>query len=197
VIALVDYGAGNLTSVARAFTAVGASVKVTRSKGDIVAADAVVIPGVGHFQSTTAIGDALRTALAGAAQQKPVLGICLGLQFLFDGSDESPECKGLGLLRGRSTPLLPSASEKVPHVGWNTIVALRPSRLLDGVAAGTPFYFTHSYAAPVTSACVASTDYTTPFAAVVEEGNVFGTQFHPEKSGEAGLRVIRNFLDVV
>ena len=197
MIAIVDYGAGNLTSVARAFTAVGASVKATRSEADVAAADAVVIPGVGHFRSTAAISDALRAALTGAAQEKPVLGICLGLQFLFDGSDESPGCRGLGLLRGQSRALLPSASEKVPHVGWNTIVALRPSRLLDGVPAGSPFYFTHSYAAPVTSACIASTDYTIPFAAVVEAGNVFGTQFHPEKSGEAGLRVIRNFLDVV
>jgi glutamine amidotransferase len=197
VIAILDYGAGNLASVARAFTAAGAAATVTHSAADVIAAGAVVIPGVGHFESTRGIDDGMRRALAAAALQKPVLGICLGLQFLFEGSDEAPASPGLGVLRGRIGLLRPIGSAKVPHVGWNTLAELRPSRLLSGVAAGTPFYFTHSYAAPVTADCTASTDYTAPFAAIVERANVFGTQFHPEKSGDAGLQVIRNFLDVV
>lgn len=197
MIAIVDYGAGNLASVARAFTAAGARVTVTRSAADVTASRAVVIPGVGHFRSTSAMAAPMRTAVAEAARSKPVLGICLGLQFLFDGSDESPDCSGLALVAGRITRLVPSAGAKVPHVGWNTLVRLRTSRLLSGIPLGTPFYFTHSYAAPVTSVCTARTDYTVPFAAVVEADNVFGTQFHPEKSGSAGLQVIRNFLDVV
>lgn len=197
MIALLDYGAGNLASVARALEAVGASVRATRSARDLVAADAIVVPGVGHFSATDGIGDDTRSALLACARTKPLLGICLGLQFLFEGSEESPDRRGLGLLSGRCEILAASASVKVPHVGWNTVEPIGASRLLGGVPTEAAFYFTHSYAAPVTDACVARTEYTMPFAAVVEAGLVAGVQFHPEKSGRAGLQVLRNFLDAV
>src|SRR5262249_55515078 len=124
----------------------------------------------------------------------PLLGICLGLQFLFEGSTEAPTSRGLALLAGRCTLLPPT--QKVPHVGWNDLRIMRPSRLLADVKDGSQVYFTHSYAAPVTAACVAQTEYTTRFAAVVERGNLFGVQFHPEKSGDVGLRVLRAFVSV-
>jgi imidazole glycerol-phosphate synthase subunit HisH len=197
VIAIVDYGAGNLASVARAFAALAAPAKVTRSAGEVMAADAVVIPGVGHFDATGGMDDKMRAALVERARARPLLGICLGLQFLFEGSDEAPARSGLTLLRGRCSALPASAAAKVPHVGWNTLETMRSSRLLEGVARDAAFYFTHSYAAPVTADTVARTEYAAPFAAVVEARTVFGVQFHPEKSGDAGLRVLRNFLDAV
>jgi glutamine amidotransferase len=197
VIALVDYGAGNLASVARAFAAIGCSVTTTSSPQTVLAADAVVVPGVGHFGATNGIGSELRHALRARAAVRPLLGICLGLQFLFDGSDESVSHPGLALLRGRCTALPRRDSAKVPHVGWNGVEIVRPSLLLDGVAPMTAFYFTHSYAAPVTDACVGRAIHSVPFAAAVERGRVFGVQFHPEKSGDAGLKVLRNFVDAV
>ena len=194
MIAIVDYHAGNLTSVARAFAAVGASAVVTRSPEALLDADAVVVPGVGHFGATAAIEDDLRSALRACARVKPLLGICLGMQFLFEGSDEAPGSPGLGLLEGRCTLLAPAPAVKVPHVGWNTLEDVGPSRLLDGVPDGAAFYFTHSYAVPVTPACVAQTLHGAAFAAVVESGWISGAQFHPEKSGASGLRVLSNFV---
>jgi len=194
VIAIVDYHAGNLTSVARAFAAVGASPVVTRSPQALLDADAVVVPGVGHFGATAAVDDELRSSLRACARVKPLLGICLGMQFLFDGSEEAPRIRGLALLEGDCVSLRPSASAKVPHVGWNTLDRVGPSRLLDGVPEDAAFYFTHSYAAPITAQCVARAEHAGAFAAVVESGWVFGTQFHPEKSGAEGLRILRNFI---
>jgi glutamine amidotransferase len=124
----------------------------------------------------------------------PLLGICLGLQWLFEGSDEAPEVVGLGVLPGRCTRLPPGL--KVPHVGWNSLEVTRASRLLNGVASGDQVYFTHSYAAPITADCVASTTHSARFASVVERGSIFGLQFHPEKSGEAGIRILRNFVEL-
>jgi glutamine amidotransferase len=193
VIAIVDYGAGNLTSVARAFAAIGADADITRSPRLLSGADAIVVPGVGHFAATSSIDDELRSTLRDAARTKPLLGICLGLQFLFDGSEEA-ENPGLGLLDGRCTLLRPREPARVPHVGWNTLERLRRSRLLDGIPERAAFYFTHSYAAPVTDACVAQTSHAATFAAAVERGSIFGVQFHPEKSGAQGLRVLRNFV---
>ncbi len=191
MIAVVDYGAGNLTSVCKALKAVGAEFVVTREAGDVYDASGVIVPGVGNFAATASIDDELRAALKTG---KPLLGVCLGLQFLFEGSDEALDVPGLQMLPGRCFRLPPT--QKVPHVGWNTVEIGGPSRILDGVPSGTSFYFTHSYAAPVTTACVGRTIYTAPFAAVVESRDVFGVQFHPEKSGDAGLRVLRNFLEL-
>jgi imidazole glycerol-phosphate synthase subunit HisH len=193
MIALIDYRAGNLTSVRKALAAVGAEFFTPSLPGDLARARGVIVPGVGHFAATRALDDAWRRAIGAAVDANvPLLGICLGLQYLFDGSDEAPDICGLGLLHGRSTVLPPTV--KVPHVGWNALNAVRRSRILDGVTPGTQVYFTHSYAAPVTEACVASTTHSVTFAAVVEHERIAGVQFHPEKSGDAGLRVLRNFV---
>ena len=197
MIAVVDYGAGNLTSVLKGLRAAGGNPSVTVVPEDLVDAAGVVIPGVGHFAATQALDLRMRQALlAFAAGGRPVLGICLGLQFLFEGSTEAPGVPGLGLLRGECT-LLPSLPGlKVPHVGWNSLAVRGTSALLDGLGDGAQVYFTHSYAAPVTDATVATTEHGIPFAAAVELGNVFGVQFHPEKSSEAGLRVLRSFVQI-
>jgi imidazole glycerol-phosphate synthase subunit HisH len=192
-ITLVDYGAGNLTSVRKAFAASGVTLSTAAEPADLVDADGIVVPGVGNFAATAGLGDQWHDAvLRSAVRGIPLLGICLGLQWLFGGSDEAPGISGLDMIRG-TCARLPS-TVKVPHVGWNALRVLRPSRLLDGVPSGTQVYFTHSYAAPVTSECVATTDHGAPFAAAVERNNLMGVQFHPEKSGEAGLRIVRNFV---
>jgi len=195
MLALIDYGAGNLTSVRKALAAVGAEFFTPAVAADLAAAEGIIIPGVGHFAATRAIDEPWRAAILDAVgRETPLLGICLGLQFLFEGSEEAPEVRGLGLLAGRCTRLPPTL--KVPHVGWNALALTGSSSLLKGIADGTQVYFTHSYAAPITDACVASTTHSAPFAAAVERGHIFGAQFHPEKSGEPGLRVLRSFVDI-
>ncbi len=195
-IAVIDYQAGNLASVLKALTNVGAFPFLTNSPADVREADAIVIPGVGHFGATAAIDEPLRMSVLDVVRSgKPLLGICLGMQYLFEGSDEAPDVPGLGLLPGRCTRLPPT--QKVPHVGWNGLNIPRPSRLLSGVPDGSYVYFTHSFAAPVTDVCVAETDYTSCFAAAVERKNVFGVQFHPEKSGDIGLTILRSFVSFV
>lgn len=191
-VAVVDYGAGNLTSLLKGLRAAGTDPFVTRDARQLVAANAIVVPGVGNFAATQAIDDAMRDGIADAvARGSALLGICLGLQFLFAGSEEAPGVRGLCLLNG--TCALLRGDLKVPHVGWNTLEQTRQSALLDGVGRDAYAYFTHSYAAPVTDACVASTTYGGTFASIVESGRVCGVQFHPEKSGEDGMRIVRNF----
>jgi len=208
IVALVDYKAGNLTSVRKALAAVGAEILTPSTPDDLTAADAIVVPGVGHFDATAALDapwhGAIRARLDAGV---PLLGICLGQQWLFEGSDEAPDVPGLGVLPGRCVKLTPVAMPtadgttpvlKVPHVGWNALTRTgRPSRLLDGIADNAQAYFTHSYVAPASEATVATTDHGGAFTSVVEQGLVFGAQFHPEKSGGTGLRMLRNFIDVV
>ena len=161
---------------------------------------AIVVPGVGHFGATAALDAPWRDAICAAvARGTPLFGICVGMQWLFEGSDEAPGVPGLGALPGRIARLDGNATErlKVPHVGWNALDFAKPARLLSGLASGAQVYFTHSFAAPVTEACAAATTHANTFASVVERDNVFGVQFHPEKSSDAGLRILRNFLDLV
>jgi imidazole glycerol-phosphate synthase subunit HisH len=204
VIALIDYGAGNLTSVKKALSAIGADVFVPERASDLQSAAAVIVPGVGHFGATSTLDrswmDAIRDHVA---RSRPLLGICLGVQWLFDGSDEAPAVEGLGLLRGRCYKLGAGAVRleadtthfKVPHVGWNSLELRRgDSWIAAGVCSGAQVYFTHSYVAPLDEDTVATTDHGETFAAIVERGAIAGVQFHPEKSGDVGLRILRNFL---
>lgn len=194
-LALVDYGAGNLPSVERALARLGAATERAGAAGALVGADAIVLPGVGHFGHLASALDArgLREPLLAAIGRKvPFLGICLGMQALWEGSDEAPEARGLGLLGGRVTAL--PAHVKLPHMGWNRLVPKLPSRLLAGVPGDAYVYFAHSYAGPAGAEAVSVCDYGSGFAAVIERGAVFGVQFHPEKSGPVGATVLGNFL---
>ena len=203
MIALIDYKAGNLTSVRKAFAAIGAELYDPRSPADLERAAAIVVPGVGHFGATAALdGEWVAAIRAHVADGRPLLGICLGLQWLFAGSEEAPDCPGLGLLSGTCYRLKGSAI-KVPHVGWNSLAIERgvngndAASIAAGVATGSQVYFTHSFVAPVTEDTVAVTEHGEPFASIVQRGHVAGVQFHPEKSGDVGLQMLRNFLRLV
>jgi len=203
VIALVDYGAGNLTSVRKALAAIGADAWTPSVPGELGRAHGIIVPGVGHFDSTRALTDEWRTAIRTMVDDgSPLLGICVGLQWLFEGSEEAPETKGLSIFEGqcfnlrssRPQDLKASRPLKVPHVGWNSITLPRSTRLMTGVKSGSQVYFTHSYAAPVTDDAAATTEYGVTFSAAVERNNVSGVQFNPEKSGDVGLKILSNWL---
>jgi imidazole glycerol-phosphate synthase subunit HisH len=195
-IALIDYRAGNLTSVRKGFAAIGESVFTPDSPDDLSRAAAIVVPGVGHFNATAVLDEAWRAAITErVGNGSPLLGICLGLQWLFDGSDEAPDLPGLSALSGRCFKLPPPV--KVPHVGWNSLEIAQRAPLLDGVADGTQVYFTHSYAAPITGDTIAGTTHGARFAAAVQRGRICGVQFHPEKSGNAGLQILKNFVALI
>lgn len=197
MIALVDYGAGNLTSVRKGFAAAGAELFTPLTSDDLASASAIVVPGVGNFGSTAGLQGGWRSAIERAVSRDvPLLGICLGMQWLFEGSDEAPGLPGLGMFAGSCVRLRGDGPLKVPHVGWNSLARIQHSRLLDGIADEAFVYFTHAYAAPVTSATVAAGEHGERFAAVIEHGLTFGVQFHPEKSGQAGLRILRNFVEI-
>ena len=196
MIALVDYGAGNLTSVRKALAAVGAQVWTPTVPGELGRAHGIVVPGVGHFDATKRLSDDWRTAIKTMVDDGvPLLGICVGLQWLFEGSEESAAAKGLCTFKGTCFTFTNRVSGrlKVPHVGWNSLHLPRPSHLMEGVKDQTQVYFTHSYAAPVIDDTVAICEYGVPFSAAVERGNVSAVQFHPEKSGDAGLRILENW----
>ena len=200
MIALVDYGAGNLTSVRKALTTLGAEFETPRDPSACTAAAGLIVPGVGNFAATAVLEGPWRDTIAEAVRRgTPLLGICVGMQWLFEGSDEAPGVHGLGVLPGQIQRLDGNAEQrlKIPHVGWNALDFRKPARLLAGLEPGAQVYFTHSFAAPVTSACAAATTHANTFASAVEDGNVFGVQFHPEKSSDAGLQILRNFLGIV
>ena len=199
MITVVNYGAGNLRSVTNTLEALGARHEVTHNAAAVEAARAVILPGVGHFGQMMEALDrlGLREALISKARSgAPLLGICLGLQTLYAGSEEAPQWPGLSVFAGtvRSLP----RTVKLPHMGWNQIQRVRPSRLLRGIDDTTWFYFAHSYAAlddapQVCAVC----EHGARFAAVIEQGHVMAVQFHPEKSGAAGLQVLQNFLEAI
>lgn len=195
-VTVIDYKAGNLTSVLKTLRHLGADPVVTDGDLSLVeSAERIVLPGVGHFAATSRLDE---TGLTGAiraaiARGVPFLGICVGMQWLYAGSTEASQQPGLGQFPGQCTRF-PEGSEKVPHVGWNSLEIRSGSRLLANINPGEHVYFTHSYKAPVTVDTAATTQYIEPFAAAVERGNVMGVQFHPEKSGETGLKVLSNFL---
>jgi imidazole glycerol-phosphate synthase subunit HisH len=197
VIAIIDYKAGNLASVKKAFDHLGVDSRVTSNPDVVKEADKLVLPGVGHFAATAELS---RRGLRGAIQEriaagKPFLGICVGMQWMLTGSSEAPEASGLGAIPSMCDRFAASG-QKVPHVGWNRIAKVRNSWLLNGIESGSFVYYSHSYFAPVTADTVAVTEYVGTYSAVLEQGNIFGVQFHPEKSGEVGLKLLRNFVEL-
>jgi glutamine amidotransferase len=193
-IAVLDYGMGNLRSVARAIEHVGGTPEVTDDARTALGADGLVVPGVGHFgacmRNLRERGlDAVVTGFA--ASGRPTFGVCVGMQILFEGSEEDP-ADGLGLFAGGSRRL--PAGVKVPHMGWNTVEWTRPHPFIRDVPPDARFYFVHSFAPDPDEAAVGVTEHGRPFAAAVARGNVFATQFHPERSGEAGLRLYESFV---
>jgi glutamine amidotransferase len=195
LIALIDYKAGNLTSVRKALAAVGADFYTPETANDLSRARGIIVPGVGHFGATRALDRSWVDAiLAHVGEGRPLIGICLGLQWLYERSEEAPDLPGLGLFPGECRRLRPSGDLKVPHVGWNSLRLTRGDRIVEGVADESQVYFTHSYVAPITPETVATTTHGEAFASVVQRGQVMGAQFHPEKSGDVGLTILRNFL---
>lgn len=196
-VTVIDYKAGNLTSVLKALRHLGAEPVVTDSDLSLIeSAEGVVLPGVGHFAATARLDS---TGITGAVREAvnrgvPFLGICVGMQWLYGGSTEAAGQTGLGAFEEQCSRF-PERGEKVPHVGWNSLEVKGTPRLMNGVKDGEYVYFTHSYRAPVGTDTAAVANYIEPFAAAVERGNVMGVQFHPEKSGETGLKILRNFLE--
>jgi imidazole glycerol phosphate synthase glutamine amidotransferase subunit len=197
-VTLIDHGAGNVASVERALARIGVASERVSTPECIVGAEILLLPGVGHFAALIRALDekSLRQPLLETiGRGVPFLGICLGLQALFESSDEAPDLTGLGVLPGRVSALPPTV--KLPHMGWNTIRAVGPSRLLREIPADSYFYFAHSFAAPAAPDLTAATcEHGAAFAAVIEHGNIFATQFHPEKSGGAGALLLRNFVSL-
>ena len=197
MIAIVDYKAGNLASVKKAFDHLGAPTMVTNDPVAISSAEKIVLPGVGHFAATRALDESgVRDAIIERIDQGvPFLGICVGMQWMLASSEEAPDVHGLALWPGECSRF--PSGVKSPHVGWNSLqISNGASRLLCGIAPGSFVYFTHSYRVPLLSATVAACEYGGGFSAAVEQQNVFGVQFHPEKSGSAGLKILENFCEL-
>ena len=200
MIAVIDYDAGNLRSVEKAFLSLGEQVSLTRDKDQILLADKVVLPGVGAFGDAMAKLDqyGLREVICQVAGLgTPFLGICLGLQLMFESSEEAPGVEGLGLLPGKIVRIPEGEGVKIPHIGWNSLSFPNPGRLFQGIAEGAYVYFVHSYylQAGDPQIVTAATEYGTLIHASVERDNLFACQFHPEKSSETGLKILENFLN--
>ncbi|EXG78153.1 imidazole glycerol phosphate synthase subunit HisH [Cloacibacillus evryensis] len=201
MIAVIDYGAGNLKSVKNALDHLGAANMRASTAKEILLADAVILPGVGEFGTAMAelerrgIKEAVIEAANGG---RPLLGICLGMQLLFEAGEESPGAKGLGILPGRVPRFPAEMGLKIPHMGWNSVMPLKENRLLDGLPKGSYMYFVHSFYVKAAERADVSaiSEYGLIFDAAVERGNIFGCQFHPEKSGAAGLVILKNFIEI-
>jgi imidazole glycerol-phosphate synthase subunit HisH len=196
MIAIVDYGAGNLVSVRKAFDFIGHRCAITSDANDMARATKIVLPGVGHFAATAALASSgLQDAITESITRGvPFLGICVGMQWMFAGSQESPATPGLGLFESGCQRFPPAV--KSPHVGWNQIEISSSSRLLRRISSQSFVYFTHSFRVPVMNMTSACCEYGGKFSAAVEKDHLFGAQFHPEKSGEAGLQLLRNFCEL-
>jgi len=197
VISVFDYGAGNLRSVQNTLGAIGAQYELIRDAAGLLRADKIILPGVGHFGQTTRALDDLGvrdTFVERIRTGVPFLGICLGLQALFESSEEAPEQRGLGIFPGTVRRF--QGDVRIPHMGWNQLEAKRPARLLRDAGEKPFVYFAHSYYCPLVGGTAATCDYTVPYTALLEHENVYGVQFHPEKSGAVGLRIVRNFLEL-
>ena len=197
-IAIIDYGVGNLKSVSNALRYIGCESIITADPQELERADGIILPGVGAFPDAV---DKLRVAgldqtVMMQGQKKPVLGICLGMQLLLERGEEVRLCAGLGVVRGVCAKI--PTREKLPHIGWNTLRFYHDSPLLRGLDQGASVYFVHSFSAQETDKAqvIATTDYGVPVTAAVQSGNFFGCQFHPEKSGETGLQILRNFAQL-
>jgi glutamine amidotransferase len=198
-IAILDYGMGNLRSVEKALEHVGAAAAITSEADAVRAADGVILPGVGAFPRATerirerGLDELVEERRAAGV---PILGICLGLQLLFDSSTELGGAEGLGLMQGEVSGL-DAGGLKVPHIGWSPVRWEQPSRLVEGIDSGTPFYFVHSFApGPASEDLLGTAEYGARFACAAQRENVFGVQFHPEKSSAAGLRLLSNFAGI-
>ncbi len=195
-VAIIDYGLGNLMSVKKAFEYFKVDVVVTKEKKDIQESDGIVLPGVGAFSDAVKNIEPLKDTVISEAKEKPILGICLGLQLLFTLSEEDGIHKGLDLMKG-TVKRLPQGL-KIPHMGWNKITIEQPNEIVEGIKTGDYFYFVHSYyAEPEEDIVVASCEYGVKFPAVVAKKNIYATQFHPEKSGKKGLKIIENFIKII
>lgn len=197
MIAIFDYGAGNLRSVQNTLDEIGTTYELVRDSEGLKRATKIILPGVGHFgQMLRALDDMqVRDTLIGCITGGvPFLGICLGLQGLFDSSEEAPGQRGLGIFPGEVKRF--DISARVPHMGWNQLDSLRPCRLLNGLPEHPYVYFAHSYYVPVVPQTAVTCTYTVPYTAILEAGNVFGVQCHPEKSGPLGLAIVRNFVNL-
>ena len=198
-VTIIDYGVGNLRSLRRGLENAGATVAVSSDPAELSSAEALVLPGVGAFRECVDNSEPFHDVLVEAAEDTPILGVCVGLQLMYTESTEgagSGTVEGLDLLPGR-VERLPDAETKVPHMGWNELTIESDHPIVDGIEDGDYVYFVHSYAAETGPHTVASCDYGFEFAAVAanEAGNVVGTQFHPEKSGETGLKILANFVE--
>ncbi len=202
MIAIIDYGAGNIQSVSKALKHIGCDAFITRDKEQILKADGAVLPGVGSFGDTMDTMNSYGikdTVIEYTKSGKPFLGICLGLQLLFPASEESPEAKGLGIFDGTITKIPSGEGLKIPHIGWNSLDIKKTDGLFKGIDKNPYVYFVHSYFLNASDKNIVSaqTQYGVTIDASIEQDNVFATQFHPEKSGETGLKILKNFADIV